>query len=174
MKYTIIALMEDRPGVLSRVASLFRRRNFNIASLAVGASEIPGISRMTIVVDVDSSTRAIEQVTKQLYKVINVTKVSDVTHDPIVARELALIKVTATSATRGEIIELVNVYRANIVDVAPDSLIIEVTGDEEKIDSMLVLLRGFGIKEMLRTGRVAMLRGVAGRTTSAAGEGPSK
>lgn len=163
MKHTLIALMENKPGVLSRIASLFRRRNFNIASLTVGASETPNISRMTIVVDVDSEVAAIEQVVKQLYKVINVTKVTDVTDDPTVARELALIKVSATGSNRAEIVQLVDIYRANIVDVALDSVIIEVTGTEDKIDSMVQLLRGYGIKEMMRTGRVAMVRSAGGK-----------
>ena len=163
MKHTLLALMEDKPGVLSRIASLFRRRNFNIASLTVGASETPNISRMTIVVDVDSEVAAIEQVVKQLYKVINVTKVTDVTDDPIVTRELALIKVSATGSNRAEIVQLVDIYRANIVDVGLDSVIIEVTGTEDKIDSMVQLLRGYGIKEMMRTGRVAMVRSAGGK-----------
>jgi len=166
MKHTLIALMEDRPGVLNRIASLFRRRNFNIASLTVGASETPGISRMTIVVDVDSGTGQIEQVVKQLYRVINVTKVTDVTHEPIVARELALVKVSSTSATRSEIMQVVSIYRAAVVDVALDSLTVEVTGPEDKIDSMVELLRPYGLKELVRTGRVAMVRGAARRSPS--------
>jgi len=164
MKHTLVALMENKPGVLNRIASLFRRRNFNIASLTVGASETPHVSRMTIVVDVDSEVAAIEQVVKQLYKVINVLKVTDVTDDPIVTRELALIKVSATGSNRAEIVQLVDIYRAGIVDVSLDSVIIEVTGTEDKIDSMVQLLRGYGIKEMLRTGRVAMVRSAAGRS----------
>lgn len=163
MKHTLVALMENRPGVLSRVANLFRRRNFNISSLAVGASETPDISRMTIVVDVDSEVAAIEQVVKQLYKVVNVTKVTDVTNAPVVTRELALIKVSATGSNRAEIVQLVDIYRANIVDVAPDSVIIEATGTEDKIDSMVQLLRGYGIKEMIRTGRVTMVRSATGK-----------
>lgn len=156
-KHTLIALVEDKPGVLNRMASLFRRRGFNIESIAVGHSELPNLSRMTIVVN--GSANMLEQVRKQLGKVIDVVKVTDVTGDNITVRELALIKVKATSATRSEIIEIVDIFRANIVDVASDSLTIEITGDEEKVDSLLNLLRGFGIREIARTGRIAMLRG---------------
>jgi len=152
--------VEDKPGVLNRIASLFRRRNFNIESIAVGHSEQPGLSRMTIVVDGDDAK--IEQVRKQLDKVIEVIKIVDITDEEPVARELALIKVRATPSTRGEIIQIVDIFRANIVDVAVDSLIVEVTGDEDKVDSLIELLRGFGIKEMARTGRIALTRGSAG------------
>jgi len=162
-KRTLVALVEDRPGVLNRVSSLFRRRNFNIESIAVGHSEQPGLSRMTIVVD--GATTAVEQVRKQLDKVIEVVKVIDISEEPIVSRELALIKVHATSATRSEIIEIVDIFRANIIDVAPGSLIVEVTGDEDKIDSLYNLLRRFGVKELSRTGKIAMVRGAAGETT---------
>ena len=156
-KHTLVALVEDKPGVLNRMASLFRRRGFNIESIAVGHSEVPHLSRMTIVVD--GATTMVEQVRKQLDKVIDVVKVSDITGDDIVTRELALIKVKATSSNRSEIIEIVDIFRASIVDVASDSLTIEVTGDEEKINSLLNLLRGFGIREIARTGRIAMARG---------------
>ncbi len=156
-KHTLVALVEDRPGVLNRVASLIRRRGFNIESIAVGHSELPGLSRMTIVVD--GATTAVEQVRKQLEKVIEVVKVADITEGGIVARELALIKVHATRAMRSEIIQIVDIFRANIVDVSPDSLIVEVTGDEEKIDSLYSLLKKFGIKELTRTGRIALPRG---------------
>jgi acetolactate synthase I/III small subunit len=159
-KHTLVALVEDKPGVLNRMVSLFRRRGFNIESIAVGASEIPKLSRMTIVVN--GSAPIVEQVRKQSDKIVSVLKVSDITDDDIVARELALIKVKATSTTRSEIIQLVDIFRANIVDVAPDSLVIEVTGDEEKVNSLCNLLRGFGIKELSRTGRVAMTRGGLG------------
>jgi len=155
--------MEDKPGVLNRVASLFRRRNFNIESLTVGHSEMPGISRMTIVVNADHAG-GIEQVEKQLYKLVNITKVSDVSYEPTVIRELALIKVHATAPTRAEIMQLVDIFRANVVDVAAESLTIEITGPEDKVDSLLQLLRPFGIKELVRTGRVAMVRGSNGRT----------
>ena len=159
-KHTIVALMEDHPGVLNRVVSLFRRRNFNIDSLAVGHTETAGISRMTIVVD--GSDQLVEQVTKQLYKVIEILKITDVTHEKTVNRELALIKVASTGQTRAEIMQLVDIYRARIVDVAADSVMVEVTGPESKVDSLLSLLRPFGIKEMVRTGRISMMRGVSG------------
>jgi acetolactate synthase-1/3 small subunit len=156
-KHTVVALVEDRPGVLNRVASLIRRRSFNIESIAVGHSELPGLSRMTIVVD--GATTAVEQVRKQLDKLIEVIKVTDITEGRIIARELALIKVHATPSTRSEIIQIVDIFRAKIVDVAADSMIIEATGDEEKIDSLYSLLKKFGIKELARTGRIALLRG---------------
>jgi acetolactate synthase-1/3 small subunit len=156
-KHTLVALVEDRPGVLNRVASLFRRRNFNIESIAVGHSEQPGLSRMTIVVD--GATTAVEQVRKQLDKLIEVVKVTDITDEPIVTRELALIKVHASSSTRSEIIQIVDIFRANIIDVSPVSMIVEVTGDTDKIDSLYNLLRRFGIKELSRTGRIALARG---------------
>jgi acetolactate synthase-1/3 small subunit len=156
-KHTIVALVEDKPGVLNRMASLFRRRSFNIESIAVGRSEIPHLSRMTIVVD--GGVAMVEQVRKQLDKVVDVIKVADITDEAIVARELALIKVKATSSTRSEVMQIVDIFRANIVDVASDSVTVEVTGDEDKITSLLNLLRGFGIKEIARTGRIAMPRG---------------
>ena len=161
MRHTVVALMEDKPGVLNRISSLFRRRNFNIESLTVGHSEMPGISRMTIVSEGDSTV--IEQVEKQLYKLINVTKVTNVTGEPTVIRELALIKVTASGATRSEITGLVDIFRAKVVDVAPDSLMVEITGTEDKVDSLVSLLRPFGIRELVRTGRVAMVRGNNGQ-----------
>jgi len=150
-------MVEDKPGVLNRVTSLFRRRNFNIESLTVGHSETPGVSRMTMVVGGDE--RTIEQVQKQLNKLINVIKVNDVTHDTTVIRELALIRVHTPPVRRTEVTELVNLFRAKVVDVAPDSLMIEITGTEDKVDSLVSLLHPFGIREMARTGRVAMVRG---------------
>jgi len=159
-KHTIVALVEDKPGVLNRVASLFRRRGFNIDSIAVGHSELPNISRMTIVVD--GTANIIEQVRKQLDKVADVVKVSDITSSNLVARELALIKVNANPVTRSEIMQIVDIFRANIVDVGIDSVTVEVTGDEDKIDSLSSLLRTFGIKELARTGRIALPRGNQG------------
>ena len=156
-KHTLVALVEDKPGALNRIASLFRRRGFNIQSLAVGGSEHPGLSRMTIVVGGDSAQ--VEQVRKQLEKLINVVKVSDITEEDIVTRELALIKVKATASTRSEIMQIVDIFRANIVDVSPNSLTVEVTGDEDKVTSLLRLLGDFGIKEVARTGRIALTRG---------------
>ncbi len=156
-KHTLVALVEDKPGVLNQMASLFRRRGFNIESIAVGHCELPHLSRMTIVVG--GATTMVEQVRKQLDKLVDVVKVSDITDNDLVARELALIKVKSTSASRSEILQIVDIFRANIVDVATDSVTVEVTGDEEKVDSLFNLLRGFGIKEMSRTGRIAMSRG---------------
>jgi len=160
MKHTLIALVEDKPGVLNHMSSLLRRRGFNIESIAVGHSELPHLSRMTIVVN--GSTSMLEQVRKQLDKVIDVVKVTDITENNMIARELALIKVKATSDTRSEIMQVVDIFRANIVDVAADSVTIEATGDEDKINSLLNLLRGFGIKEIARTGCIAMIRGGQG------------
>ena len=156
-KHTLVALVEDKPGVLNRVASLFRRRGFNIESIAVGSTEEAKVSRMTIVVD--GATTTVEQVRKQLEKIIEVIKVADVTQDQMVARELALIKVKASAQTRSEIIQIVDIFRGNIVDVSSDSVVIEITGDEDKIGSLLDLLKGFGVKEIARTGRLAMVRG---------------
>lgn len=164
-KHTLAALVHDKPGVLNRVASLFRRRGFNIESIAVGRTDDPRISRMTIVVIGDDAT--MEQVRKQLDKVIDVVKIFDMTGDDLVARELALVRVKATAATRAEIVQTVNIFRGGVVDVASNSMIIEVTGDEDKIDSLLNLLRGYGIKEVARTGRVAMNRGGSGGTPKA-------
>jgi len=159
MKHTLVALVENKPGVLNRVASMFRRRNFNIDSLSVGTTESNRVSRMTIVVEGDEQT--VDQAVKQMYKLVNVIQVTDVTRLPTVNRELALIKVATTSETRGEIMQLVDVYRANIIDVAMDSMVIQITGEEDKVDSIIRLLRQFGIKELARTGRVSMMRGVA-------------
>ena len=156
-KHTLVALVEDKPGVLHRVSSLFRRRIFNIESIAVGHSEVPHLSRMTIVVD--GATTAVEQVRKQLDKLVGVIRVVDITGEDITTRELALIKVKATTATRSGIIEIVDIFRAGIVDVAADSVTIEVTGDEDKINSLFDLLSSYGIKEVARTGRIAMTRG---------------
>ena len=155
--HTIIALVQDKPGVLTRVASLFRRRGFNIASLAVGHSEQEGLSRMTFVVEGDEYT--VDQATKQLDKLIDVVKVSDISDEDVVARELALVKVHTTMETRSQIIEIVQLFRAKTVDVGAQSLVIEVTGEEGKIDALLELVEPFGIMEIMRTGRVAMVRG---------------
>jgi acetolactate synthase-1/3 small subunit len=159
-KHTLVAIVRDRPGVLNRMVSLFRRRGFNIDSIAVGHSEEVNLSRVTIVVN--GTTATVEQVRKQLDKLIDVVRVSDISGDKITVRELALVKVKASSATRSEILEIADIFRANIVDVASDSLTIEITGDEDKIESLLKLLRGFGVKEIARTGRIAMVRGNLG------------
>ncbi len=158
MNRTLIARVEDKPGVLARVASLFRRRAFNIESLTVGHTETPGISRMTIVVD---STRTdAEKVAQHLYKLVNVIRVEDISDQPAVMRDLALIKVrTPDPRTRSELMQLVDTFRARVVDVGLESLIVEATGTEEKIDGLVEVLRPFGILEMVRTGRVAMVRG---------------
>ena len=158
-KHILVALVEDNPGVLNRVSSLLRRRNFNIDSIAVGKSAQPDLTRMTLVVDGDNAK--VEQVRKQLDKLIEIVKIVDITEEHLVARELALLKVNATLATRSEIIQIVNVFRANIVDVSADFLMVEVTGDENKINSLLDLLRAFGISEIARTGRIALTRGSA-------------
>ena len=166
--HTITALVEDKPGVLARVAGLFRRRGFNIASLAVGQSEQPGLSRMVFVVDGDQYT--VDQATKQLDKLIEIVRVSDITHEEIVSRELAIIKVRTTSSTRAEIIEVIQLFRANVVDVGSQTLVIEITGEEDKINALINLLEPFGILEMMRTGRVAMVRGQAdGRVSDSIG-----
>lgn len=157
MKHTLVALMQDQPGVLNRVASLFRRRSFNIESLTVGHTETPGVSRMTIVVDANQTS--VEQVTKQLYRLIEVLKVSDVTADPNVARELVMIKVHAPSSRRAEITSLADVFDAKIVDVSVDSMMLELTAGPDKVESFIELVRPFGIREMVRTGRIAMVRG---------------
>ena len=157
MKHTLAVLVENRSGVLSRVASLFSRRGYNIESLAVGVTEDPKTSRMTIVVDGDD--HVLEQVTKQLNKLVDVIKVSDIGGDEAVERELALIKVAADVSARTEIIQIADIFRARIVDVAPKSITVEVTGDEAKIQAIEKLLRQFGIKEMVRTGKIALVRG---------------
>jgi acetolactate synthase-1/3 small subunit len=158
MQYTFIALVEDKPGVLNRVASLFRRRNFNIESLAVGRTEKPGISRMTIVTDCANDVVA-HKIEANLYKLVNVIDVQDVSREPSVTRDLALIKVKATPEQRAEVNNLAEIFRARIVDVAPDSVIVEVTGTEDKIEGMVELLRPIGIVEMVRTGLISMTRG---------------
>ena len=158
-QHTLVALVEDKPGVLTKVASMFRRRGFNIASLAVGNSEQPGLSRMTFVVNGDEYT--VGQVVKQLDKLIEVIEVADITSERIVTRELALLKIKTTPMNRGEIIQIVNLFRANIIDVGSDSMVIEITGEEDKINALHNLLAAFGIIEMLRTGLVAMVRGQA-------------
>jgi acetolactate synthase-1/3 small subunit len=157
MKHTLAVLVENKPGVLTRVAGLFSRRGFNIESLAVGVTENADTSRITIVVSGDD--HVLEQVEKQLNKLIDVIRVSDIPPDESVSRELALIKVGVDSTTRAEVMQIVDVFRAKIVDVGIKSLVVEVTGDEGKINAMEQLLRQFGIKEMVRTGKIAMNRG---------------
>src|SRR5438552_2896914 len=155
---TFAVYVENKPGVLNRVASLFRRRAFNIESLTVGHTETPGISRMTIVVDTDEGgARLVEA---NLYKLIAVRRVDNLTKTPTIARDLAMIKVSATGDARTQVMQLVDVYRARIVDVSPESLVIETTGAEDKIDSLLEVLRPYGLIEMVRTGRIEMARGI--------------
>ena len=160
-RHTITALVQDKPGVLNRVSSMFRRRGFNISSLAVGQSEEPELSRMTFVVE--GTDKVVEQMTKHLHKLVDVIKVSDISDQNIVSRELALIKVNSTIQTRSEIMQIVSVFRANIVDVAIDSLIVEVSGDEHKINSLHELLKNFGIIEVMRTGTIAINRGLSNK-----------
>jgi len=157
MKHTLSVLVQNKPGVLARTAGLFSRRGYNIESLTVGVTENEDVSRMTIVVTGDDTV--VEQVTKQLNKLIEVIKVSDLTKESYVDRELVLIKVTADGSNRAEIMQLVDVFRARIVDVAAKSLTIEVTGDAGKITALIDMLKQFGIKEIVRTGTLALGRG---------------
>jgi acetolactate synthase-1/3 small subunit len=156
--HTLVVLVEDKPGVMNRIVSLFRQRGFNIDSIAVGHSETPGLSRITLVAQGDD--RKIEQLVKQLYKILEVIKITDVTDENLIQRELALIKVTATDRNRSDIMRLVtDFYQARIVDATPDSLIVEVTGPPDKIDSLITMVRSYGIKEIARSGVIAMARG---------------
>ena len=156
MKHTISVLVENHFGVLAHVAGLFSARGFNIDSLAVGETDDPTVSRMTLVAHGDD--RVLEQIMKQLNKLIDVIKVQDLTQEDHISRELVLAKVHATASTRSEALQIVNTFRAKVVDVSPDSITVEVTGTEEKIDAMLELLRPFGIKEVVRTGTIALSR----------------
>jgi acetolactate synthase-1/3 small subunit len=163
--HTLSVLVENRPGVLSRVTGLFSRRGFNIESLAVGTSEEPGMSRITIVVIGDDAK--VEQVMKQLHKLIDVIKVSDLTENERVERELALIKVSAEPGTsRAEVMQIAQIFRAQIIDVGSKTVILQVTGDTDKIDALEKLLRQFGVKELVRTGRIGILRGSKGVASS--------
>lgn len=171
MLHTLAVYVDNKPGVLNRVSSLFRRRAFNIESLTVGHTHTPGISRMTVVVDTDEyGARRLEA---HLAKVVPVRRVENITAVPAIARDLALIKVAATGDARTHVMQLVDVYRARVVDVSPESLVIETTGTEDKIDSLVEVLKPFGVMEMVRTGRIAMARGtgaerVVSRTAPAA------
>jgi acetolactate synthase-1/3 small subunit len=157
-RHTLVALVENKPGVLNRVASLMRRRNFNIDSLAVGTTEDPNVSRMTIVIDASKTNAAL--VERNLYKLVNVIDVQDVTNQPTVMRELALIKVRVADAThRGEIKQIADMFQSRVVDVAKESVMLEVTGEETKVDSIINVLQDYGIIEVVRTGRIAMTRG---------------
>ncbi len=163
----ITALVQDKPGVLARISGLFRRRGLNIASLTVGPSEKAGLSRMTFVVE--GPQHIVRHIAAQLDRLIDVVEVEDITEKNTVWRELALIKVTATPATRTEVLQLANIFRVSVVDVGAESLTIEVTGDSEKIDSLVELLRQYGVRVVMRTGKVAVLRGslVAGESDGA-------
>jgi acetolactate synthase I/III small subunit len=156
-RHILVVLVMNRPGVLNRVASLMRARNFNIDSLAVSRTDRDSVSRMTITIHGDAV--AVEQATKQLYRLVDVLKVQDVTADQLVEHELALVKVRAGDANRAEVIKIVELYKGRVVDIAPDSVIVEATGTEGEIDALVALLRGYGIKELVRTGAVVMLRG---------------
>ncbi|MCY9588984.1 acetolactate synthase small subunit [Paenibacillus chitinolyticus] len=156
-KHTISILVNNQPGVLQRVSGLFGRRGYNIESITVGESEEVGLSRMVIVTEGDDNT--LEQISKQLYKLIDVIKVIDLSKNPMVARELALIKVNSEPAQRPEILGIVETFRAAVVDIGPSSLIVQTIGDSEKIDAMIELLRPYGIRELSRTGVTAMIRG---------------
>ncbi len=154
---TIVAYVEDLPGVLNRVASLFRRRSYNIVSLNVGRTHETGVSRMTIVVDADDDTA--RRIEANLYKLVNVLRVDDITHAPNVARDLALIKVGVGPEQRAEVLQLCEVFRARVVDIGPDTVIVEITGTQDKIEGLVTVLKPFGITEMVQTGVVAMKRG---------------
>jgi acetolactate synthase-1/3 small subunit len=156
-KHTVSVLVNNQPGVLQRVSGLFGRRGFNIESITVGESEELGLSRMVIVTTGDDNT--LEQISKQLYKLIDVIKVVDLSSNPMVARELALIKVNAEPIMRPEILGIVETFRAAVVDIGPASIIVQVVGDSDKIDAMVELLRPYGIRELSRTGATAMIRG---------------
>ena len=157
MIHTFVVYVEDTPGVLNRVASLFRRRGFNIESLTVGKTERTGVSRMTFVIDTDKQTA--RRFEANVYKLVNVLYVHDITEEPSVVRELAMVKVAANTSSRSQVMHLVEVFRARIVDVSAESLVIETTGTEDKIDSLVEVLKPFGVLEIVRTGRVAMARG---------------
>ncbi|BAC14578.1 MULTISPECIES: acetolactate synthase small subunit [Oceanobacillus] len=158
MKRIIIATVQDRGGVLNRITGMLHKRQFNIESISVGASETEGISKMTFVVEINDKQK-LEQLTKQLNKQIDVLKVMDVTDKALVARELALIKVVGTNQTRAEIQSIITPFRAAVIDVSKDSLIIQVTGKPDKVDALIALLRPYGIKELTKTGLTAFLRG---------------
>ncbi|MEZ0049214.1 acetolactate synthase-1/3 small subunit [Mycobacterium sp. MAA66] len=163
--HTLSVLVEDTPGVLARVAALFSRRGFNIQSLAVGATEQKNMSRMTIVVCVEDYF-PLEQITKQLNKLINVIKIVEQESDNSVSRELALIKVRADASTRGQIIEAVNLFRAKVVDVSTESLTVEATGTQEKLDALMRVLEPYGIRELVQSGIVSLARGPRGIGTT--------
>ena len=169
MLHTIVVYVENKPGVLSRVVSLFRRRAFNIDSLTVGRTEKPEVSRMTIVTDADEDQA--RRIVANVYKLVNVLLVDDVTHHPALLRDLALVKVAANRETRSQVLELATVFKARVLDIASDSITVEMTGGEEKVDRLLELLHPFGLLEVVRTGIVAMRRGA--KVSVGADEGQS-
>lgn len=157
MKHTLALLVVNQPGVMARIAGLYSRRGYNINSIAVGETEDPKVSRITLVVKAEAA-HELEQVTKQLYKLVDVIKISDITLDDSVERELALIKVKSSSANRSEILQIVDIFRAKIVDVSRSAVIIEVTGSQDKVEAIISLLNPFGLVEIARTGKVALVR----------------
>jgi acetolactate synthase-1/3 small subunit len=165
--HTLVVLVEDHPGVLNRVVSLLRRRSFNIDSITVGHSEQPGVSRMTLVVVGDDLE--VEQAGKQLYKLLEVLKVTDTTDLPTISHEMCLVKVAAKAQHRQEILLIAQIYDARVVDASPSTLLLEIVGSQDKIDSLLAMVRPFGIRELVRTGAIAMTRG----STSMSGKGIS-
>lgn len=169
--HTFIAYVEDQPGVLNRVTSLFRRRGYNIVSLNVGRTNEQGVSRMTMVVEADDD-KAI-RIQANLYKMVNVLSVEDITYKANVSRDLVLIKVKAGADKRSEILQLCDVFRARFIDVHPDTLIVEVTGTQDKIDGLVTMLAPFGILEMVQTGTISMTRGGKGEAAEAVGPGPN-
>ncbi len=166
MLHTFVVYVENKPGVLSRVVSLFRRRAFNIDSLTVGRTEKPDVSRMTIVSEADEDQA--RRIVANIYKLVNVLLVDDITNQPALLRDLTMIKVRATRETRSQVLELAEVFRARVLDIAAESIIVELTGGEEKVDRLLELLGPFGLMEVVRTGIVAMRRGVSKSPTEAA------
>jgi len=164
-QHTFVAYVEDQPGVLNRIASLFRRRNFNIISLNVGRTHVPGISRMTVVVEADDDKAM--RIEANLYKLVNVLSVEDITNQPNIVRDIALIKVKAPPEKRSEVLQLCQVFRARAVDVGPDALVVEITGTQDKIMGLLTILEPFGVLEMVQSGTVAMTRGAVGSAAKA-------
>ena len=160
---TLVAYVEDKPGVLNRIASLFRRRGYNIASLNVGRTHEPGVSRMTIVVEGDAGIAQLMEA--NLYKLVNVLSVEDITETPSVIRDMALVKVETGDERRAELLQLVEVFHARVVDICPGAIVAEITGSPDKIDAFVEVLKPFGITEMVQTGRIAMTRGVEGEAS---------
>jgi acetolactate synthase-1/3 small subunit len=157
MKHTLAMLVVNQPGVMARVAALYSRRGYNIDSIAVGKTENPDISRITLEVEAENDAE-LEQISKQLYKLVDVIKITDLSKDDAVERELALIKVSTSSSNRSELLQIVDIFRAKIIDVSQEAVIIEVTGTQDKVEAIISLIKPFGLKEIVRTGKIAMLR----------------